>query len=108
MQRKYWLILLGVVALGWVTYAAIFLIYQNRIDPFETFGKEDNQVLIINQKSEYKPELLSFSTIPKNQEILALLTTCFNHSTRTYVSATRMNILVESKIIWDIDKVIST
>jgi hypothetical protein len=107
MQRKIWLILMGIVAFCWIAYSTFTLIYQNSIDPFETFGIEDKQVLIINQKKEYKPELLSFSTIPKNEELLTVLLSAFPDVTRTYVSATRMNILLESTNDWKLENVLS-
>jgi hypothetical protein len=86
-----------IAAIGWISFIAYQLLGNQHLNPFELFGKEDSQVLVIHKKNGYKKDLLSFSTIPKNEELLSRLLDIFGDQSRIYVSASRMNILIENK-----------
>lgn len=106
MFARYFFIVVGIISLLWIGYVAADIIdKKNAFSPATLFGEEDKSLLIINRKAEVKTDLIPFSTVPKNFEILNALLPHLHDERSIIVSAVRKHFLIESKFNWTKQKV---
>lgn len=106
MFARYFFIILALISCAWIGYVALDLVNKKEAySPTTLFGKEDEQLLIINQLKEFEWEDYRFQTTPKNKTILAELFSNGLEFRSVYISAKRNHFLVESSVNWTMNEI---
>ena len=74
MFARYFFIILALISCAWIGYVAMDLVNKKEAySPSTLFGKEDEQLLVINRLSEFEWEDYHFQTTLKNKTIVGEL-----------------------------------
>lgn len=106
MFARYFFIILALISCAWIGYVALDLVNKKEAySPTTLFGKEDEQLLVINQLKEFEWEDYHFQTTQKNKTILAELFSNGLEFKSVYISAKRNHFLVESTVNWTMNEI---
>ncbi len=101
VMGRYFLIFVGVVSLFWIGYLSVDIIDKgNDYSPFQTFGREDGRILIINRNNEVERAALPFQTSLKNDEVLGAILPNISTNSTIFISSLRDHFLIEAKSNW--------
>ncbi len=106
MFARYFFIILALISCAWIGYVAMDLVNKKEAySPTTLFGKEDEQLLVINQLKEFEWEDYHFQTTSKNKTILAELFSNGLEFKSVFISAKRNHFLVESTVNWTMNEI---
>lgn len=106
MFARYFFIILALISCAWIGYVAMDLVNKKEAySPSTLFGKEDEQLLVINRLSEFEWEDYHFQTTLKNKTIVGELFSNGLEFKSVYISAKRNHFLVESSVNWTLNEI---
>lgn len=106
MFARYFFIILALISCAWIGYVAMDLVNKKEAyQPSTLFGKEDEQLLVVNRLNELEWEDYHFQTTLKNKTILDELFVNGLEFKSVYISAKRNHFLVESSFNWTMSEV---
>src|SRR5574343_566777 len=106
MFARYFFIILALISCAWIGHLPMDLVNKKEAySPTTLFGKEDEQLLVINQLKEFEWEDYHFQTTSKNKTILAELFSNGLELKSVFISAKRNHFLVESTVNWTMNEI---
>lgn len=108
MLKRYFLVFLGIVSLGWIAYVGFTLLNDNDdYLPANFFGKKDGKILIINRFKESSLTDFSFQLQPEVNRLFEKIAPALESSKMVVLSELQNQLYIEMSEKWTPEKISS-